>query len=165
MSCQQRVADERYRIDKRVRDDERIRPPPAQEQDPEDDAHDHVAEERADPLVQVIGAAQDGADRDRGGGPHAEQPEPAQQVADDQHLLKDSVLQRAQQQHRDPPSDRRQARRDDVQADPGFEGQDVQDQAAAADQRGQPGAAQQVASGLRQVHPDGRGPSPFLASS
>jgi hypothetical protein len=32
--------------------------------------------------VQVIGAAQDSADRDGEGGAYAEQPEPAQQVAD-----------------------------------------------------------------------------------
>ena len=83
---------------------------------------------------------------DSGGRAHAKQPEPAQQVADDQHLLEDSILQGAQQQHRDPPPDVRQVRRDDIQADPGLEGQDVQAQAAAADQHGQPGTAQQVVS-------------------
>jgi hypothetical protein len=36
----------------------------------------------------------------------------------------------------------------DIQADPGFEGQDVQTQSAAADQRGQPGTTQQVTSGF-----------------
>ena len=82
MSGEQCVADERHRVDQRVRDDHGVRPPPAQEQDAEDHTQDHVADERADSLVQVIGAAQDGGDRDGPGGAYAEQPEPAQQVAD-----------------------------------------------------------------------------------
>ena len=65
------VADERRRVDQRVGDDHRVGPTPAQEQRAEDDSHHRVAEEPAQPLVQVIRAAQRGADRDRQPRTHA----------------------------------------------------------------------------------------------
>jgi 2-polyprenyl-6-methoxyphenol hydroxylase-like FAD-dependent oxidoreductase len=65
------VADERRRVDQRVRDDHRGCPSPAQEQGAEDYPHRRVAEEPAQPLVQVIRTAQRGADRDRQPRAHA----------------------------------------------------------------------------------------------
>jgi hypothetical protein len=139
-----------------VGDDHRVRPPPPQEQRTEDDAHDRVADEGAESLIQVVRAAECGFDRYRAGRAEPDQPEPAQQVPDDQDLLEQAVLQGGQQQHRDAPPYVRQVRRDDVQRDAGPEREVVQPEATAADHRGEPRAAKQVAPRLREVHADGR---------
>src|SRR5580704_1029850 len=52
---QQGVADEGHRVDQEVRDDQRHHPAPAAVEVAEDQAHDGVAKERADTLVQVVG--------------------------------------------------------------------------------------------------------------
>ena len=87
MGCEQRIADERHGVDQRMRDDHRVRPPPAKEQRSEDDTHDHVADERAEPLVQMIRAPEHGADCHGSSRAQAEESQPAQQVADNQDLL------------------------------------------------------------------------------
>jgi len=155
---QQRVADERHRVDERVRDDHRGRPPPAQEQHREDDPHHRITREAAEPLVEVVGAAQRGADRDRVPRAHAEFSQPGQQVPGDEDLFEQPVLQGGQQQHRNPPPDVRQVLRDDVEGDTRLVRDEVEPEAGAADQRRQPGAAQEVAQRLRQVHADRRRP-------
>src|SRR6516165_5407923 len=86
------VAYEGHRVDQRVGDDERGHPPPPAVQDAEHHAHRRVAEESAEPLVEVIRAAQDRAERDRSGRRPAELVEPPQQVPDDQDLFQDPVL-------------------------------------------------------------------------
>src|SRR5262249_780551 len=48
------VADERRRVDQRMRDDHRVGPPPAQEQRAEDDPHNGAAEEPAQPPAHAI---------------------------------------------------------------------------------------------------------------
>jgi len=154
VACQQGVADERDGVDERVRDDHRARAAPAQEQVGEDDAHHRVAEEPAEPLVQVIRTAHHGADQDGAFWAHAQLAQPGQQVAEYDDLFEQPVLQGGHQQHRDPPPDGRQVLRDDVQRYARLVRDEVQAQAAAADQRREPGAAQQVAAGLRQVHAD-----------
>jgi hypothetical protein len=79
--------------------------------------------------------------RHRGGGTDAEHPEPAEQVSDDKHFLEQAVLQRGNQQHRDPPPDVGRVRGDDVQGDADLEGDVVEEQAAAADHGGDSRAA------------------------
>ena len=157
------VADERHRVDERVRDDHRVRPPPAQEQHREDDPHHRVAGEPAEPLVQVIRAPQRGADRHRVHRGHAEFSQSGQQVPGDENLFQQAVLEGGQQQHRDPPPDVRQVLRDDVQGDARLVGEQVEPQAAAADQRREPRPAQEVAQRLREIDPD-RGRALAVAS-
>jgi MFS family permease len=97
------VSDERDDVEQGVRDDQR--PDPASSPVPlgEDQAHDGVAEEGADALVQVIRAAQHGAgDQDRGRAP-AQLPQSGHQVADHDHLLDHRVLDRLEDQNRNGP--------------------------------------------------------------
>jgi MFS family permease len=64
--AEQLVADEGDQVEQGVRDDHRHHPAPAPEPLGEHHAHDGVADEGAEPLVEVVAAAQDGADRQRG---------------------------------------------------------------------------------------------------
>src|SRR6201987_503250 len=87
---QEGVADEGHRVDQRVRDDHRGCAAPAQEQRAEDDAHDRVADEAAEALVQVIRTAQGGADRYGGAQGGTELAQPGQQVTGDKYLFEQS---------------------------------------------------------------------------
>ena len=64
-AAQRRVADEGDHVEQRVRDDQRHHPPGAQEEPAEQDAHHRVADERAEALVEVVGAAQQRGRADR----------------------------------------------------------------------------------------------------
>ena len=154
MAGKQGVPDERHRVDQRVRDDHRGGPFPPQEQDREDHAHHRVPGEAPEPLVQVVRAAQEGADRHGAGGADAKEPQPRQQVAGDQDLFEQPVLQRGQQQDRDAPPDVRQAFRDDVEGGAGLVGEEIKAEPAEPDHRGEHRAARQVAPGLGAVHAD-----------
>ena len=117
MAGQQGVADEGHGVDQRMRNDQRHDPPVLAVEDAEDDAHRGVAEERADALVQVVGAADHRADGNGLDGPHAELVHPAQQVPDDEDLFQDAVLRGRQDQNREAPPDGGQVLGDDVQLD------------------------------------------------
>ena len=60
--AEQLVADERHQVEQGVGHDQRHHPAPAPEPLAEHHAHDGVADERSEALVQVVAAAQDGAD-------------------------------------------------------------------------------------------------------
>ena len=126
----------------------------------EDEAHHRVADERAEPLVQVVRAAQDRGEQDRLPRGPAELVQPAQQVADDQDLLEDAVMHGGQDQHGYPPPDRGQRLRDHGQAQPEMEGEQVEAQACPADHRGEHHAARGVPARLARVQADIRGPLP-----
>src|SRR5580692_10714422 len=149
---QQGVADEGHGVDQRMRDDQRGYPAVATVEDAEDDAHGGVAEEGADALVQVVGAADHGAEGDGRDRVDAELVQPAEQVSDDDDLFEDAVLGGRQDQYREAPPDVGQVLGDDVQLHAGVVGDQVQAQARSADHRGQQGAPAQVLPRLAEVH-------------
>src|SRR6266498_2060783 len=146
-----RVADERDRVDQGVRDDQRGDPAPPPVQVSEDQAHRRVAEETAEALVQVVGAAQHGAEHDRAPRCPAQLVQPAQQIPKDQDFLENAVLRRVQDQYRDPPPDRGQVLRHDVKADPELVRDQVQAKPGAADEGSQHGAPGGVSGRLAGV--------------
>jgi MFS family permease len=60
--AEQLVPDEGHQVEQAVRDHQRHHPAAAPEPGPEEQAHHRVADERSEPLVEVVAAAQDGAD-------------------------------------------------------------------------------------------------------
>jgi MFS family permease len=100
---EQLVADERDQVEQGVGDHERRDPAGAPEPLREDHAHHRVPQEGPEPLVEVVGPAQEGAGEDhRRHGP-AQVAQARHQVADHDHLLQDGVLDRLQHQHRHRP--------------------------------------------------------------
>src|SRR6266536_4364048 len=97
VSVQVDVADEAEAVEQRVRDDERQYAPGALEPPPEDEAHDHVSGEATPALVEVVGAAQQGAGAERSRVGPAELAQPGEQVAHHDDLLEDAVLRRLEQ--------------------------------------------------------------------
>jgi MFS family permease len=97
------VADEGDEVEEGVPDHQRHHASAAPEPLTEHQAHDGVADERAEALVEVVRATQQGArGEDRPGRP-AERPQAREQVADHHHLFDQRVLGRLQHQHRDGP--------------------------------------------------------------
>src|SRR6516162_7372056 len=82
---------------------------------------DRVAEEPAEPLVQVIRAADHCGQRYRLARRPAELVQAAQQVAEDQYLFEDPVLRRVEDEYGDPPPDGGQVLRHHIEADPEVE--------------------------------------------
>ena len=92
----------------RVRDDERRRALPPQEEQPEDEAHGEVGREAAEALVEVVAAAYGCRHHQCPRRAPAQLAEPVQQVAEHQDFFDDAVLRRGQDQDRDAPPDVRQ---------------------------------------------------------
>src|SRR5699024_5358348 len=92
-----------HRVEVSVSPAKRQHTPPAQEVPAEDDAHGHVADERADALVEVIAGAEDRQGDDDRPGPVPEQPQPLGTEAEDEDLFEDSVLRGREDEHRYGP--------------------------------------------------------------
>src|SRR6478736_8349261 len=97
--AQDRVADERDRVEDRMADDERHDAPGADEDEPEDEAHDDVAGEAAEALVEVVAATDEGgqADDERPRPPGLTPPR--EEVAHHDDLLEHGVLDGGQHKH------------------------------------------------------------------
>jgi hypothetical protein len=130
-----------------VRDHQRHDPAAAQVEQAEHDAHHHVADEGAEALVEVVGAAQHGARRDDRAEPPLELAQPGDQVADHDHLLQHRVLHGGQDQHRHRPPHLGQRGRHQRGVDAELGRRPEQRQAGQTDQRGQAGAPGQVLTG------------------
>ena len=117
----------------------------------------------ADALVEVVRAAQHGARRQRGDRRPAQLPEPAQQIADDDHLLQDGVLHARRGSapgyfHHTSGSDSGTT----VRLNAGRARRQVEGEPGAADRRRDHRAAAQVAAAAasgRSRWPAGRSPS------
>src|SRR5829696_5280128 len=120
----------------------------------EEQAEGEVAEEAAEALVEVVGAAEEGA---RPEGPcrgPAELVEAAQEVTADDHLFEQAAAGGGQEQHRDRPPLAGGGDRDHGAVDAEADGEDVDADADPADQGGQADPPAQVAPGAGGVEAD-----------
>ena len=76
------------------------------------------------------------------------------QVARDEDLLEQRVLRGGKDEDGDPPPDVGQVRRDDVEVGAGVPSDEIEEQAAATDDGGERGSAQDVPAGLGAVDPE-----------
>src|SRR5579859_2591942 len=144
LTGEQRVTDERDRVEDRMRDNERADPADAPVHQHEDHAHHRVADEAAEALVQVVRATEHRtAGHDRPDGP-AQLLQSGHQVPDDDHLFEDRVLRGGEDEHRYRPPDVRQRRRYHGHVEPGLPRGDVEPETRDADERGEPGTEQRV---------------------
>src|SRR5215216_4683889 len=120
----------------------------------EQQAEGEVAEEAAEALVEVVGAAEQGAGPQGLGGGPAELVEAAQQVAADDHLFEEAAAGGGQQQDRDRPPVAGGGDRDHGAVDAEADGQDVDADADGADQGGQADPPAQVRPGAGGVEAD-----------
>ncbi len=144
-----------------MRDDQRPHPPPAAVGQYEDRAHDHVADEAADALVEVVRAAQHRARDQRTHWGPAQPVEPAQQVGQHDDLLHHGVLHRGEDQHGELPPHVRQRLRHHREVEPARPGRQVERQPRAPDPGRDQGAARQVPAGPGAV--EAQHPQPRLA--
>jgi MFS family permease len=122
------VADERHQVEQGVRDHERRHPAATTEPLAEDHAHDDVADERAEALVEVVAAAQEGTGAEPGPVRPPEPLQPSHQVPDDHDLLEQGVLDGLQHEHGHRPPVRRQRRGHDLGRDAQRPAREVQGQ-------------------------------------
>src|SRR5699024_6827180 len=95
---------ESHCVDDEVRPHQRHHTPLPKEVPAEDDAHGHVADERADALVEMIAGPEDRQGDDDRPGPVPELPQPLGAEAEDEDLFEDSVLRsREEEQRYGPP--------------------------------------------------------------
>src|SRR5512132_1225772 len=124
----------------------------------EEQAEGEVAEEAAEALVEVVGAAEEGAGPQGLGRGPAELVEAAQQVAADDHLLEQAAAGGGQEQDGDRPPVAGGGDRDHGAVDAEADGEDVDADADRADHGGQADPPAQVGPGPGGVQADaGRG--------
>jgi hypothetical protein len=148
------VADEGHDVENGVRHDERPHAPGPGVDPAEEQAHDDVADEAAEALVQVVGAADqrrghhDGRQRPAGLAP------PGEEVADHDDLLQHRVLRGRQDQDRHRPPVVGEVGRGDGGVRAEGLGRGVQRQARQAHRSGEGEPAQQVLPWPSEVRPD-----------
>src|SRR5215208_572425 len=120
----------------------------------EEQAEGEVAEEAAEALVEVVGAAEEGAGPQGFGRGPAELVEAAQEVAADDHLFQQAAAGGGQEQDRDRPPVAGGGDRDHGAVDAEADGEDVDAEADPADQGGQGEPPAQVGPGLGAVEAD-----------
>ena len=92
MGSDEGVSHEGRDVQQRVGNDQRADALPAQVDQAEDHAHDQIADEAANALIKVVGAANDGTEgNDRNGVP-GKLPQSSEQVTDDDDLFQEGVL-------------------------------------------------------------------------
>jgi hypothetical protein len=96
---EQGIPYKRHDVQEGVRHDQRQDPSGTQIENPEDHAHDRIADERSEALVQVVRAAQECARGECRERTPAQLAQPGQQVPDHDQFLQYGVLRGGKHQH------------------------------------------------------------------
>ena len=151
---QEGVADEAEHVEQGVRDDERPQAPRPGPVQAAGGAHDGVAQEAAEALVEVVGAAEQGTDGHRRARAPAALAPAGEQIGDHDGLLEQAVREGRQDVHGDGPHVLGQVAGGDVRVDAEPAGEEVEGQAGDADGRRQGHAGADVPAGARPVQAD-----------